>query len=399
MKKTVLFISLLAFGFWGAAAWAQKPKLNTMTFRVDGQTKTCTSGEVTVSATLVFNTTMRDSTPKIQYGLAAPYSLPVPFKNKSWTNGNTTFVASFDINSEVPSTADGLYKFLIRKAYAANGDTMAPALSDTIKNSSDQPATLYISRKGKLTTSINKLDFGTIKMGRSKDLSLTIRNVTCDSLTLSGFPGSNSAFAVINPPIGEAMAPDANLTLTLRFLPTIRRTYADSVNIIFTSYQQQDSVTVKLAGIARGPEMIFTPNPSLNFGTLDIGSTASQTVRFTNRKARPDTTLSDTLKISSLTLNLTTAYTLSENPLIVAPGDTKSVTITFTPTEGRTYTSSLNFATNDFNLNRPTGNVSFTVTGAGSKRRLHRCFQRLPTPGRTARRLYQFQHDDDLFAP
>jgi len=364
MKRSVFLIALVTLGFWSAAAWAQKPKLNTMTFRVDGKTVTCTTGEVTVSVTLVFNTAMRDSTPKIQFGLAAPYSLPVPFKNKTWTNGNTTFVASFDINSEVPSTADGLYKFLIRKAYAAAGDTMAPALSDTIKNSSDQPATLYISRQGKLTASTNKVDFGTTKAGQPVNKSFTIKNVTCATLTLNN-PILTGPFSLVNPLNGATIAPDANLTLNVRFNPVTRRAYNDSIKIIYTSNQQQDSLTVKFTGVARGAEMVFVPPPALNFGTIILGDSATKTIRLTNRAAAAEG-LSDTLKVTAITLNPVAGYTLSVNALAIAPGDTKSVDLKFKPAEGKIYNSSLTFASNDFT--KFEGRISFAVTGIGQEK-------------------------------
>jgi FlgD Ig-like domain/Abnormal spindle-like microcephaly-assoc'd, ASPM-SPD-2-Hydin/HYDIN/CFA65/VesB-like, Ig-like domain len=366
MKRSIFLIALVTLGFWSAAAWAQKPKLNTMTFRVDGKTVTCTTGEVTVSVTLVFSTAMRDSTPKIQFGLAAPYALPVPFKNKTWTNGNTTFVASFDINSEVPSTADGLYKFLIRKAYAAGGDTIAPALSDTLKNSSDQPATLYISRKGKLTASTNKVDFGTMKAGQFVNRSFTIKNVTCANLTLSDFIVTGP-FLLINPPTGTTIAPDANLTLNLRFNPVTRKTYNDSIKIIYTSNQKQDTLTVKFTGVARGAEMVFVPTPALNFGTIVLGDSAAKTIRLTNRAAA-EKGLSDTLKVTAITVNPVAGYTLSANALVIAPGDTKSVALKFKPTEIKTYNSSLTFVSND--LTKPEAKISFAVTGAGQKRTL-----------------------------
>ncbi|MGH7599512.1 MAG: choice-of-anchor D domain-containing protein, partial [bacterium] len=364
MKRAVFLIALVTLGFWSAAAWAQKPKLNTMTFRVDGKTVTCTSGEVTVSVTLVFNAAMRDSTPKIQFGLTPPYSLPVPFKNKAWTNGNTTFVASFDINSEVPSTTDGLYKFLIRKAYAANGDTMLPALSDTLKNSSDQPATLYISRKGKLTASTNKVDFGTMKAGQFVNRSFTIKNVTCADLTLSNFTVTGP-FLLLNPPTGATIAPEANLTLNLRFSTTTRGTYNDSIKIKYTTNEEDDSLTVKLAGVARGAEMVFVPTPVLNFGTIVLGDSATKTIRLTNRAAAEEG-LSDTLKVTAITLNPAAGYALSVDTLVVVPGDTKSVVLKFKPTEGRIYNSSLTSTSND--LTKIEGRITFAVTGSGQER-------------------------------
>ncbi|MDZ7407549.1 MAG: choice-of-anchor D domain-containing protein [candidate division KSB1 bacterium] len=360
MKRSLIFFALIAFSAWNAPAWAQKPKLDEMTFRIDGKTVTCTTGEVRVAVTMVFNIAMRDSIPKVTFGLAPPYAMPLPFITKTWTD-NKTFVASFDINNRVPSTADGLYKFLIRKAYSAAGDTLTPVLSDTVKNGSNQLSTLYISRQGKLTANTNKVDFGTIKAGASFDKTLTVKNVTCADIFITRFTLSDP-FILLDAPIGARISADASLTLKLRLSSLTRKTHAGMIKINFTSNQQQDSLLVQLAGVTRGPEMVFVPTPSLNFGTVVVGDSSTKTFRVTNREAA-DETLTDTLKIFSAVLNPAVGYTLSSPGSFIAPGDTKTVSIKFKPVEGKAYNSSLDFTTND--LIKPLGKISFPVTGTG----------------------------------
>jgi len=360
MKRLIFLLALLAHGGWNATAWAQKPRLNEMTFRVDGKTATCTTGEIRVAVTMVFNTAMRDSIPVITFGLNAPYPTPLPLITKTWVN-TTTFVASFDINNRVPPTADGLYKFFIRKAYAADGDTLTPVLSDTLKNGSNQPSTLYISRTGKLTATTTKVEFGAIKAGASFDKTLVVRNATCAEVFLIRFTLSDP-FTVVNPPVGARVLPDANVTLNLRFSSPLRRAYAGVIKINYTSNSQPDSLIVQLTGTTRGPEMIFVPSPALNFGALVVGDSAAKSFRVTNRKAE-NAALSDTLKIFSAALNPIAGYNQTPLPAAIAPGDTKSVTIKFKPTEGRIYNSSLSFTTND--LIKPLGKISFPVNGSG----------------------------------
>lgn len=360
MKRLFFLLTLFACSGWSAVAWAQKPKLSEMTFRIDGKTVTCTTGEVRVAVTMVFNTTMRDSIPVITFGLNSPYPTPLPLITKTWVN-TTTFVASFDINNRVPPTADGLYKFFIRHAYAASGDTLTPVLSDTVKNGSNQLSTLYISRTGKLTATVNKVDFGTIKAGAAFDKTLVLRNATCAEVFLTRFTLSEP-FILLNPPVGARVAPDANLTLNVRFSSPVRKAYVGFIEIDFTSNSLQDSLIVQLTGVTRGPEMVFVPTPALNFGALVLGDSATKSFRLTNRKAA-DETLSDTLKIFSTALNPILGYNLTPPPAMLAPGDTKSVTIKFKPTEGRVYNSSLDFTTND--LIKPLGKISFPVSGSG----------------------------------
>jgi len=365
MKRLIFLLTLAIFGNWSATAWAQKPKIQEMTFRVDGKTVTCVTGEVRVAVTLVFDVAMRDTIPSIKFGLTSPYPTPVPYITTTWVD-NKTFVASFDINDTVPPTADGLYKFLVRKAYATTGDTLTPALSDTLKNGANQPATLYISRAGKLAASANKIDFFTIPAGSTRDKTLTLKNATCADVFITRFTLSDP-FTIVNPPIGAKISPDANLALTLRLFSLTRKTYAGTIKINYTSNQQPDSITVQLAGVTRGPEWVFVPTLSvptqaLSFGSVVLGDSAIKTFGVTNRKAT-EVNLTDTLKITSIALNPVAGYNVSPVALVIAPGDTKSVTVKFKPTEGKAYNSSLNFTTND--VAKPAGKIPLPVSGIG----------------------------------
>ncbi|MCI0692175.1 choice-of-anchor D domain-containing protein [candidate division KSB1 bacterium] len=366
MKRSVFLITLAILGFWSATAWAQKPKLDEMTFSFDYasvKTTTCT-GNAKLFVTLVFNTAMRDSTPLVTFGLNAPYSSPVPFGTKAWLDNNT-FVASFDINKDFPPTADGLYKFLIRKAYAAGGDTMAPALSDTIKNSADQPATLSISRQTQLVAGTSKVDFDTTQAGTQKDRKLILKNVTCAEITLSE-PGVSAPFFIPTSPDSVDVAPDSSYSLLVRFKPSSRAAFARTLKVYYNSNQKADSLIVQLTGVSRGPEMVFLPAPSLKFDTVYVDSTASKTVRLTNRKAN-NASLSDTLRITSIALKPDTIFSVSPTKLTMAPGDTKTVTVNFKPAEGKNYANTLEFTSNDF-INKPAGKISFPVSGTGREK-------------------------------
>ncbi|MDZ7293008.1 MAG: choice-of-anchor D domain-containing protein [candidate division KSB1 bacterium] len=371
MKRSISFIALLAFGLWSAVARSQQPKLEKMTFRLDQQgvpTVTCT-GNAKLFVTLVFDTAMRDTLPKITFGLTSPYQqFNLPIGEKKWAN-NKTFVAYFAITPDVPpATDDGLYKFIVSGAVSTGGQTMNPTWSDSIKNEDGAPANLYISRKGKLkTTNVenNKIDFGIIKAGQFVDRPLTIKNFTCTEVTITQLTISEP-FSIINPPLGGKILPDASLTISLRFGTSIRKAFTDSIKIHYTSNQQQDSLSVQLAGMARGPKAVFTPNAPINFGIIDLGNTVPKTISVFNDTSNSQRDLRDVLKVTSITINPTAGYAVSPDTLEVAPGVIKNVVISFTPTETKTYTSSLNFVTNDNTL--PQGKISFAVSGTGREK-------------------------------
>jgi len=363
MKRLIFVLTLLVCGSWSAGAWAQKPKIDKMTFRINGKTVTCTIGNAQVSMTLVFNTSMKKRVPTINFGLNAPFTLSVPLYDTTWAD-DKTFFANFDVNGDVPSTADGLYKFLVSGLQSTGNVTMDSTLSDTLKNSVGDASTLYISRQSKLTANANQLDYGVIKAGTFLDKTLTLTNVTCADINLTRFTLSDP-FVILNPPLGSNLAAAANLTLNLRFNPAIRKTYAGTIKINYISNQLPDSLIVPLAGVARGAEIVLVTVPTLNFGTIFVGDSASQTLRLTNRQAT-EAALSDTLKITSITPNPPAGYFVTPSDLVVAPGDSKNVALKFKPPQERVYNGSLDFVTND--LTKPAGKISLALAGVGKEK-------------------------------
>ena len=68
-----------------------------------------------------------------------------------------------------------------------------------------------------IDVSQTSLDFGRGSLGQSKDLSLTIRNVGTNQLTVNSLTSNNSQFSVPSPTAPFTIAPGGQQTVTVRF--------------------------------------------------------------------------------------------------------------------------------------------------------------------------------------
>src|SRR5574341_236925 len=197
MKKTVLFISLLAFGFWGAAAWAQKPKLKEISFLIDGQpVDTTRYGDVTVE--LLFDRPMdKLLDPVVTFDLQAPYSkLSLP-KGNGWIS-DSLWQGFITVSDKNPPTPDGRYTF---KIYGARDSGSVKVTMDTTLSTQFTNTALVICRKGRPVANLDSLKFGTIKLGKDSTLTVRVRNDGCSELFITNlsFP-AGAPFAVVESP-------------------------------------------------------------------------------------------------------------------------------------------------------------------------------------------------------
>lgn len=368
MKRLVLLATLAILGIAGTATWAQeKPKLVRMTFRVNNQTVTCT-GNAKVSMTLIFDSAMDVKVfPQVNFGLQAPYPLELPMVDREWVD-EITFFASFDINEDVPSTGDGLYKFLVSAARGAGegGLVMNETLSDTVVNSRGETSNLSIDRIGNAAASTDSVGFGSIRAGTVRDSVITVQNDGCANITITGYSlnANSRPFSLIESPTNVVLGGGDVLRLTVRFNPSNRRSYQNQLKIFFRNQTQKlDSLSVKLTGSASGARIVVIPGDSVRFGTVQVNTARTNSVQVTN-----DTTgakeFSETLEINSISTSDGVIFEVDTKSLSLAPGDTKTVNVTFKPNTVKAYSGNLIFATNDFT--RGNGQLRLPMSGTAS---------------------------------
>lgn len=327
MNKRLLAILLIYFGFCCANSFAQTPKLTTISFTKEGKPVTNVGyGFVTVE--LVFDKEMNTKiNPIINFSLDQNYGLTFPAQG-SWQD-SISWQGQASVTDIVPSTDDGEYLFRISGAQDSSGTTMDPTFSIDIDNT-----TLFICRTGETDLSADSLLFGITPQGVEKVLSLTIRNTSCAVLNITNFTISKP-FSIVNQVSEVTIPANDSLVLTVRFLPTQRAQYVDSL-MLRTNDRKQTDHYVYLSGTSTGPDMVTSPVDTLDFGKIRLDSSATRIVKIHNKQA-PDSAHSGTLNVSQITTTDSSVFKASASKLSVAPGDTQSISVVFKPQQAINY--------------------------------------------------------------
>ncbi len=338
LKRVKVGLPLLFLGLTVGTVGAQnKPTLTEINFLVSGnQVEQTGNGDVTVEIT--FDRPMNQSVdPVVKFGLSEPFSLTVPKKGNGWISA-TLWQGFFTVSDNNPQTGDGRYIFKIYGAEDTGGAKMDTTLSTDLGKS------LLICRSGELQLSTNALDFGTIQAGSSKTLEVTIRNTSCAPLNVSNV-SVPPPFSLLNTAPSFTVAGESSHTLEIQYKPLSREVHAGQI-VISSDDRNQATHTVQLSGTARGPQIALTPSSILNFGRVEVGSSATRLVVVTNQAAA-DPALSDTLRVNNITSS-GAVYVAQPKKLVVPPDSSATIQVTFTPTQYRAYTGFiLSFHSND----------------------------------------------------
>lgn len=187
------------------------------------------------------------------------------------------------------------------------------------------------------------VDFGTELLGQSAEDSVVIRNVGgailgVNAISITG--ADASAFSETN----NCTTIDAGETCTATVTYTATEEGAQNASLVINSTDaDQPSVSVALSGtgaIEDKPEINVDVTP-LNFGTIEEGTSATQTILIENVGSAP-------LTISGVSVNNTqgSEFSTTENCSSIAAGDSCTETVTFQAVEGAS-TGTLSIASND----------------------------------------------------
>ncbi len=230
---------------------------------------------------------------------------------------------------------------------------------------------------GPLVTPTTRLAFPDTAVNTvSAAQTLTLTNVGAAGTSVTGttLTGLDAAqFAVSASTCGAAMAQDSRCTVSVRFVPTATGTRTATLRLVASTGQV---VTVALSGVS-APQPV--PVIAVSTGALAFGTTtpSAPVVRFTNVTNTGTAPLTITAEAVSgaaaadYTVNTVTPNGAVANcrglPVVVNPGSTCAVAVSFTPTAVGARAATLTLRHNDV---RPgvAGQtlVSLSATGTGS---------------------------------
>ncbi len=223
-----------------------------------------------------------------------------------------------------------------------------------------------------ITLSTNSLDFGSVNIGSSSTLPVTVTNSgTADlHVTTLNITGTNAnEFSSSGATLPLTLTPGNSVTLNVTFTPTVVGTANATVS---GTSDAATTPTISLTGIGVGVPQIST-SPVTTGGTLDFGSVsvgASRSLDLT--VSNPGTaTLTGTIGVAGAGFALSGTTVLS-----VAPGNNQIVTVIFTPSSATTFNGSLTIT-----HNATGGTANFVLTGAGVNSALNASPNPLPIGG------------------
>lgn len=198
------------------------------------------------------------------------------------------------------------------------------------------------------------LNFGTVAVGNSSTLSVTVSNTgITNALSITGITSiGNYTVAPNTFPI--AVAPGASQSFDVTFSPTAAGN--SSGNIVFThnAPNSPTDLAVTGSGIIVIPVTFELSPTSLNLGDVISGGSVSQQVTVSNGGT------TTTLAISGATVPAMYSISPAAFPVNIAPGASQTFTVTFAPTAVGTFSGNIVFT-----HNAPNSPTNLAVTGTG----------------------------------
>ncbi|MEW6297988.1 MAG: choice-of-anchor D domain-containing protein [Thermodesulfobacteriota bacterium] len=131
----------------------------------------------------------------------------------------------------------------------------------------------------RLSVAPTQLDFGTVPVGQSKDLSFQVTNSGADTLTGEAQVGFDlDFFSIVSGGQFSNLGPGQSQTVTVRFSPTEPVTMTGGISV--TSNCGSDLVSVTGTG-AVAPQLAVSPN-QLDFGEVPLNTRKTLTLTITN---------------------------------------------------------------------------------------------------------------------
>lgn len=188
------------------------------------------------------------------------------------------------------------------------------------------------------------LDFGTVETGATVSLSLTITNSGSATLHVTGITASPPEFTAS--PAQLTVPPGGSQTIQVTFIPAAAKSYTGNLDFQ-TDDPSHATVTVPMTGTGAVPTVTWTPT-TIDFGTIPSRSTATQNLLITNNGTAD-------LHVTNVQITYPSGqsdgFTASPTSLIVPPGQTGPIAVTFSTQFvwpfGYTSNANLAFQTDD----------------------------------------------------
>src|SRR5579863_9674886 len=141
---------------------------------------------------------------------------------------------------------------------------------------------------GQFSTSTSAVNFGSVPVGSTSSVPIAVTNTSKSNIAITQVAVSGSPFSFTGPTLPLPLAPQQTANVYIAFTPQVAGAASGSATNTVSGFngrwqkQHMWSFTVSFSGtgLAGG---YLTPSPaSLNFGSIAVGSSQTQSVTLTN---------------------------------------------------------------------------------------------------------------------
>jgi hypothetical protein len=204
---------------------------------------------------------------------------------------------------------------------------------------------------GALSANPSSLNFGNVQVGKNQSNPDTITNTGGVNVTITQANVTGAGFSISGLTLPLTLGPGQSKTFNVTFAPQS----AGSVNgnIAIINDGSNPTLNIPLSGTGVAPGVLSANPPSIDFGTVTVGSNSMQSETLTN-------TGGTTLTVTQATVT-GSAFSISglSLPLDLTPGQNFTFGVTFAPTSGGNFSGNIALVStaSNSNLNIPLSGV------------------------------------------
>ncbi|MFB6148560.1 MAG: choice-of-anchor D domain-containing protein, partial [Halobacteriales archaeon] len=227
--------------------------------------------------------------------------------------------------------------------------TVAVTITDDNGATVTRETTIDVVESSLTVVGASNIDFGEVPLGDTAQRTVTVRNngsalVTLTGTTLAG--EQSEQFRIVDGAVDGAppvvLGPGDSRQLTIEYAPTVGGDASASLTVTPTS-SEVPPVTIRLTGSGIGP-VISTDPERVNFAPIGKGLTREKPLTITN-----DGTTPLVVTEARIVGRAAGMFAISGLPdtLTLAPGETHTVTVSFTPSDAGAFEPTLELVSND----------------------------------------------------
>jgi hypothetical protein len=208
-----------------------------------------------------------------------------------------------------------------------------------------------------MTLSPTALDFGSVNVGSSGELTVTVTNNNATATIFTGLTASGDYSVGVGncPANGSALAANASCVLQVTFTPTAAGTRTGTLSL--STNATTLPLTVSLTGIGALVKLQIAPG-ALAFGTIAVGALANLPLTLTNVGNTPVTAIAIAVSGANAA---DFAVTVPCSVTALQPNQSCVATVTFTPSAIGARSAALSVTSSD-----PSSPATVLLTGTGA---------------------------------